>query len=61
MRHNSLFLIPPDTAHCFTIDTCSGYLFRRFHDMTPPEFRRRHRNAPPDIAGEPAETASRDK
>lgn len=27
---HSLFLIPPDTVHCFTIDTCSEYLFLRF-------------------------------
>lgn len=26
----SLFLIPPDTVHCFTVESCSEYLFLRF-------------------------------
>ena len=29
-RGNSLFLIPPETTHCFTIDTHSEYVFIRF-------------------------------
>ena len=29
---NSLFLIPPNTAHCFTIHTYSKYVFIRFTD-----------------------------
>ena len=27
---HSLFLIPPETPHCFTIDTHSEYIFIRF-------------------------------
>lgn len=29
-HENSLFLIPPETTHCFTIDTHSEYVFIRF-------------------------------